>query len=182
MTEIKSKYRPITIAGMILGILISAGMLIWSSVAFVGKYNTGKENIIIPFIIFSMLLLTILFLSITNMKDISISSRIIKYRYTLFPFATFIINIENVDGYTTVMEKRSTTFGAANVPIVVNLSDKEAIWLFSNGRLRLRLSSMVYKNYDTLKNSLIDVPRLDIDANNSIAQLLFMIRLKRYKN
>ena len=182
MKDINSKYRLEAILGMVLVTIISIGMIVWSIQAFYEKYSSGKSHIIFPFFVLVTLLMTLLILVITNTKSVKITDHYIKFRYAFLPFITTKIQRKDIDGYTTVMEKRNTVISASGAPVPVSFSDKEAIWIFTNGKLKLRLSSIFYKNYDDLKNGLNNLDRIKVKADNSFVQLLYMTGLRKIKN
>ena len=77
------------------------------------------------------------------------------------------------------MEKRQSVIGVSNFPVLINFSDKEALWLFVNKKFRIRISSIIYKNYQEVKTALNDIDKLDIKIETSFDQLLFITRLKK---
>lgn len=166
---------------MLFLVFLSVGMLTWTAQVYISKLNSGKEGLIFPFLAFASMFLVMLIVGFTCLKNITISDQHIEYSYTLFPFRKIRIAKQNLDGFATVMEKRNTVVGVSDVPVPISFSDKEAVWLFSSGRVCLRIPSMFYENYDELKKGVQDVSALDAQADNSLVQLLYLTRLKKIK-
>ncbi len=182
MEKIKSKYKLTTILGITALIAISLVMISLSVTAFYDKYLSGKENIIFPFVILTSLFLIILLTSFLTLKEIAISNESIKYRYSLFPLLTTKIDKKDIDGYVIVLEKRNSIVGSADFPVFANFSAKEAIWIIKNGKLKLRLSSLYYKNFATLKDDITTLKELDVKIESSFDQFLYRIRMNKISN
>ena len=160
---------------------LSIGMIFWSVITIYKKYQLGTLDlgVVISGLIFTSLFVSILAITFNGLKSITISDEYLEYHYTLFPFRKIVIQKSKFDGYVVVMEKRQTVMNTSDVPFLVDLSDKQAVWLFKDGRLSLRLSTMIYKNYDELKKELNDLTELNIEIRTSFEQLFYFVGLKR---
>lgn len=161
--------------------LLSLGMITWAIISVEQKVAAGKFNnaTLYSFVIFCSLFLFILASVCINLRSIYVSESSVNYNYFLFPFGKRVLKTSKLDGYTIVKEKRKAFGGPSDAPVFMSLSDTEAIWLFEKGKLKLRISSMLYTNYDEVKSEMMNLNRIEVDTTSSLSQLLFMLRLKR---
>lgn len=182
---VRSEFNPLALLGIALLLCMSVGMLIWIGLRVVdlSQVNAaaGKSifSWLVPGLALTALFSILFYKAIINLKIIEVDDHSITYRYLFFPFQTFVFEKTELDGQTFVLEKRNGVVGSSGYYTPISFSPKEAVWIFRNRKLTLRVSSIVYRNYDELKSALSNVRHLDVEISDSFSQALHIFGLTK---
>lgn len=170
MTRVYSRYKVFGGFGLLLSFIIFFSFIIYKGL-FAGQeiklfdLQTWLHNDnykIVVFLIGIELFWLVLFS--TQCKFIIIEEKGITFVNPLLPFLRFSRPWNSYDYYLTIEEySRGGTH--------------EAIWLIKNGRVKGRISSFYYSNYNDLKDSLSLRDRGTLNANAFI-QLFYLLGMR----
>lgn len=170
MTRVYSRYKVFGGFGLLLSFTILLSFIVYKGL-FAGQeirlfdLETWIDNdnykivvILIGFELFWLVLFS------TQCKFLIIEDKTITFVNPLLPFLRFRKPWDAYDYYLTIEEySRAGTY--------------EAIWLIKNGRVKSRISSFYYSNYNDLKDSLSLRNRGTLNAN-TFMQLFYLLGMR----